>query len=71
MQSNLPFSTYLGRTKQFVKLRLSQPAKLGEGMIGYVLEHPFHPAGTEVSTTPVLSLEGNRAETRSSVYELH
>lgn len=68
--ASMPYSEYLRKPKQFVRIRPHQPPQIGQSMVGTVLEHPFHPPMTEVCTTAVLSIEGNRVETRSSVYEL-
>lgn len=57
-------------SKQFVKLKPTSSPEVGKGMTGIVLEHPFHPKGTEVATTKVLSIEGNRVETNGSIYEI-
>lgn len=70
MSETLPLS-YTGKPKQFVQLKPNEPPEIGKGMIGRVISHPFHPPGTEVATTHVLSIDGNRVETRSSVYEIH
>jgi hypothetical protein len=70
MSQALPLSSYTGKPKQFVQLKPSKPPQLGHSMVGIVVSHPFHPPGTEVATTNVLSIEGSRVETRSSVYEL-
>lgn len=58
------------RVKQFVKIRPDSPPEVGKGMTGIVRQHPFHPPGTEVTTTPVLSIEGNKVETNGSIYEI-
>lgn len=56
--------------KQRVTLRVSKPPVVGEGMRGIVVEHPFHPPGTEVVTTKVLSITEDFVETRHSIYTL-
>lgn len=65
-----PHSEYLGRPKQLVRIRPDAPPQVGQSMKGIVQAHPCWPAGTEVCTSPILSVQGNRAETRSSVYIL-
>jgi hypothetical protein len=70
MSQSLPLSSYTGKPKQFVRIRPSAAPEVGKPMTGIVESHPFHKPGTEVVTTPVLSIEGRHAQTRSSVYEL-
>lgn len=70
MPDSLPISSYTGKQKQFVRIRPKSTPEVGKSMIGIVESHPFHAPGTEVVTTPVLSIDGRQARTRSSVYEL-
>lgn len=65
-----PQSAVVNQPKQFVQIRPSSPPVVGQCMVGIVVSHPFHAAGTEVVTSPVLSIDGQRVQTRSSVYEL-
>ena len=70
MSQALPLSSYTGKPKQFVQLKPTVEPKVGCAMRGVVVSHPFHSPGTEVVTTPVLSIDGSKVQTRSSVYEL-
>lgn len=70
MTQALPLSSFTGKPKQFVQLKPDAAPQVGKSMRGIVVSHPHFPPGTEVATTHVLSIDGNRVETRSSVYEL-
>lgn len=56
--------------KQKVVLKVQEEPVVGKGMRGVVVDHPFHPPGTDVVTTAVLSIDGTRVETKHSVYEI-
>jgi hypothetical protein len=56
--------------KQIVQLKVSKQPVVGQGMTGVVISHPLHKPGTEVATSNVLSIQGNRVETKRSIYEL-
>lgn len=70
MSEVLPISSYTGKPKQFVRIRPDETPQIGKSMSGTVISHPHFPQGTEISTTHVLSIEGTRVQTRSSVYEI-
>lgn len=56
--------------KQRVRLEVVTAPEIGKGMVGVVLDHPHHAPGTEVSTSPVLAVRENMAETKTFIYEL-
>lgn len=56
--------------QQRVRLIVEEIPVIGKGMVGTVVEHPHHAAGTEVATSPVLALRGNMVETKTYIYEL-
>lgn len=39
-------------------------------MVGKVLNHPNHSSGSEVVTSRILKIEGNRVETRNTIYQV-
>lgn len=57
-------------SKPIVRIRPSTQVEVGKNMVGHVLSHPFHAAGTEVVTSPVLMVDDKFAHTKTYRYEV-